>query len=53
MREDLTDEWVELIWEHSVLPYVAEQYFGDDTRLEAFELKKLRQPKLTPPIEPS
>jgi hypothetical protein len=53
MRDDLTDDWVDLIWEHSVLPYIAEQYFGDDARLEAFALKRLREPKLMPPIEPS
>lgn len=45
MRPDLTEEWIELIWEHSVLPYIAEQYFGDDSRLEAFALSKMRQPK--------
>jgi MoxR-like ATPase len=43
LRSDLTAEWVELIWEHSVLPYIAEQYFGDDARLEAFALSRLRQ----------
>lgn len=41
MRPDLTEEWVELIWEHSVLPYIAEQYFGDDSRLEGFALSKM------------
>jgi MoxR-like ATPase len=53
LRQDLTEKWVGLIWEHSVLPYIAEQYFGDDARLEAFDLKRLRQPKPMPPIEPS
>lgn len=43
LRSDLTEEWVELIWEHSVLPYIAEQFFGDEARLEAFALKKLRE----------
>jgi hypothetical protein len=47
LRSDLNDEWIEMIWEHSVLPYIAEQYFGDDSRLEAFALAKLRQPKTT------
>jgi hypothetical protein len=47
MRPDLTEDWVELIWEHSILPYIAEQYFGDDSRLEAFALSKMRQPKAT------
>jgi 5-methylcytosine-specific restriction enzyme B len=52
LRSDLNEEWIGMIWEHSVLPYIAEQYFGDDSRLEAFALAKLRQPKTTAtPIE--
>ena len=52
LRTDLTEEWVELIWEHSILPFIAEQYFGDDARLEAFALSKLRRPKDGPtPVE--
>src|SRR5688572_4792814 len=52
LRSDLNEEWIGMIWEHSVLPYIAEQYFGDDSRLEAFALEKLRQPKATvAPIE--
>jgi 5-methylcytosine-specific restriction endonuclease McrBC GTP-binding regulatory subunit McrB len=52
LRSDLNEEWIGMIWEHSVLPYIAEQYFGDDSRLEAFALAKLRQPKATvAPIE--
>jgi hypothetical protein len=47
-RTDLTEACVELIWEHSVLPYIAEQYFGDDTRLQAFALAKLREPRPGP-----
>jgi 5-methylcytosine-specific restriction endonuclease McrBC GTP-binding regulatory subunit McrB len=42
MREDLDEEWVGLIWEHSVLPYIAEQLFGEDDRLDDFALEKLR-----------
>jgi 5-methylcytosine-specific restriction enzyme B len=52
LRSDLTEDWVELIWAHSILPYIAEQYFGDDARLEAFALAKLRQPRL-PTFEPA
>jgi 5-methylcytosine-specific restriction protein B len=54
LRGDLTEEWMALIWEHSVLPYIAEQYFGDDARLEAFALAKLRGPRpgmASPPSE--
>lgn len=47
MREDLDEQWVELIWEHSVLPYVAEQLFGDDEGLNEFSLTRLRSPSLS------
>ncbi len=42
LRRDLDDEWVELIWEHSVLPYIAEQLFDEPDRLEDFQLERLR-----------
>jgi 5-methylcytosine-specific restriction protein B len=42
MRKDLDEEWVELIWQHSVLPYIAEQYFGEEERLDQFDLELLR-----------
>ena len=29
MRPDLDDDWVTLVWKHSILPYVEEQFFGD------------------------
>ena len=38
----LDEEWVGLIWEHSVLPYIAEQFFGEDDRLKEFALDQLR-----------
>ena len=44
MRDDLDEEWVELIWEHSVLPYVAEQFFGEDDRIDEFALDRLWPP---------
>jgi 5-methylcytosine-specific restriction enzyme B len=43
LRADLDEEWVGLIWEHSVLPTIAEQFFGDDAALEGFRLEKLRE----------
>src|ERR1035437_2085904 len=58
LRKDLTEEWVELIWEHSVLPYVAEQFFGEEGRLKDFALADLRRAldapsgESTVPIEP-
>lgn len=42
MRADLSEEWVELIWDHAILPYFAEQFFGDDERLRALQLFELR-----------
>ena len=42
MRRDLDDAWVELIWKHSVLPYIEEQLFGEEERLDAFRLERLR-----------
>jgi len=42
MKPDLDERWVELIWEHSILPYIAEQYFGEESRLDEFQLDRLR-----------
>lgn len=42
LREDLTEEWVEIIWEHAVLPYLSEQFFNEEERLEEFALHSLR-----------
>ena len=43
LRSDLNDDWVDLIWKHSVLPYLAEQFFGEDERLAEYELKVLKK----------
>jgi MoxR-like ATPase len=43
LREDLDDEWVELIWEHSVIPYLEEQLLGEEDRLRSFALATLRK----------
>jgi 5-methylcytosine-specific restriction protein B len=42
MRANLTEEWVELIWQHSIVPYLGEQFFGEEERLGDFELTRLR-----------
>ena len=42
LRDDLDDEWVESIWRHAVLPYLEEQFFGEEEQLEKFELSSLR-----------
>lgn len=41
MRDNLDEEWVRLIWEHSVLPYVAEHYYGEEERVIEFSLDAL------------
>ena len=50
MRPNLDEEWVELIWEHSIRPYVEEQLFGETDRVKEFELDKLRG-KVEPPAD--
>ena len=42
LREDLSEEWVEIIWEHAVLPYLSEQFFDEEERLREFALHALR-----------
>jgi hypothetical protein len=44
MRANLSEEWVELIWSHAIVPYLGEQLFGEDERLAEFELDRLRYP---------
>ena len=42
MRDDLDEQWVKLIWKHSILPYIEEQLFGQEERLAEFDLATLR-----------
>ena len=42
MKEGLGNADVERIWKHAVLPYVAEQLFGEPERLAEFDLDRLR-----------
>ena len=42
MRQDLNERWVRLIWEHQILPYLEEHFFGAPDRLEDFQLDALR-----------
>ena len=42
MKKDLDDKTVELIWEHSVLPYIEERLYGEDNRLDEFGFDRLR-----------
>ena len=42
LRTDLTEARVQKIWKHSVLPYIADQFFGREHELARFELDTLR-----------
>lgn len=42
MKEHLDNSVAERIWKHSVLPYIEERLFGDDNRLDEFDLDKLK-----------
>ena len=42
MKKDLDDKTVELIWKHSVLPYIEERLYGEDNRLDEFGFDRLR-----------
>jgi hypothetical protein len=48
MRKELDEQWVELIWTHSILPYIEEQLFGQEERLPDFKLATLRA-EIEPP----
>ena len=43
MKEGLDKRMVERIWKHSVLPYVEERLFGDENRINRFNLRTLSQ----------
>ena len=42
MRPDLSEEWVEMIWEFSITPYLEERFFGTDVDRSAYGLAALR-----------
>lgn len=42
MRDDLDEGWVRRIWDHAVLPYLAEHFYGEEHRLAEFDLDRLR-----------
>lgn len=41
LRPDLDREKLEMVWEYSVIPYLQEQFFGQEEKLEQFRLRKL------------
>jgi MoxR-like ATPase len=42
MKLGLDEEWVEMIWDHSIIPYLEEHFFGQPDRINAFALKDIR-----------
>jgi 5-methylcytosine-specific restriction enzyme B len=42
MRDSLDEEWLELIWQHQIMPYLEEHFFGEPDRLSDFKLEHLR-----------
>lgn len=42
MRPDLTEEWVEMIWAHALLPYLQEHFHAEPRELERFNIESLR-----------
>ena len=45
LRDDLDEDWVGTIWKHAILPYLAEQFFGEEERLVDFDLENLKASK--------
>ena len=41
IKDSLDKESVRRIWKHSVLPYIEERLFGDDSQIKGFDLKEL------------
>ena len=37
------DEWVSLIWDHTIIPLIQEQFFGDPGQLKRFDLDTLKE----------
>ena len=42
MKDNLDDAKTKLIWNHSIIPYIEEVFFGDEERVEEFRLERLR-----------
>lgn len=42
MREGLTEELLAQVWEHDIMPFLGDQFYGHEKDLEAFTLPRLR-----------
>ncbi len=43
MRNGLDEEMIRLTWQHNVRPYIEEQLFGQQDRIDGFDLDRLRR----------
>ncbi|MCO5175801.1 MAG: AAA family ATPase [Thermomicrobiales bacterium] len=41
MKTTLDDAWLAMIWDHAILPYVAEHFFGQEERVDQFRLDRI------------
>ena len=48
LRTDLNEDWVRRIWRRAILPYIEEQFIGEEKQLERFDLDLLRRSKSDP-----
>ena len=42
MVPELDEEWISLIWDHSVIPYLEEQFFGQEDEIKQYALERLK-----------
>jgi hypothetical protein len=49
---ELTPERIDLLWRHAVLPYLEEQFFGDESQRADYQLDTLRTAIERPPSSP-
>lgn len=43
MVDYLDDEWMKIIWQHSIMPYIQEHFYSDEDRLKEFDLDTLKK----------
>ena len=43
MKANLDEDWLAMIWDHAILPYVAEHFFGQEERVDQFRLASIMQ----------
>lgn len=52
LRTDLDESVLEMIWTYSILPYVAEQFFGNEEAVKEFTIEVLRGGSPAGSVEP-